>query len=228
MFLSNTNLASDPNLVAYWKLNGNSTDSSTNANNGSDTAITYNFASGLGGRQGALFDGTSSKIQVTESASLDITGSKISICGWVQNNNLTKYCIVISKRGTSGAPQYEMYWDIDTAVPKNMLNFFLNGPGNTADNISHLDTTRPHHFCSTYDGATVTIYFDGAIQTTSAKTGNITHVTAPVFMANNNQGTFSSCTLSDVAIFNRALTSGEVYALWANGPGAFGGANLGF
>jgi hypothetical protein len=47
-----------------WHLNGNSTDSSGNGNNGTDTAITYSLANGKFG-QGAGFNGSSSKIDYT-------------------------------------------------------------------------------------------------------------------------------------------------------------------
>ena len=57
-------------LLAH--LNGNSNDSSGNANNGSDTNITYSLANGKLG-QGAGFNGSSSLIDYGNPASLQIT-----------------------------------------------------------------------------------------------------------------------------------------------------------
>ena len=48
-------------IKGYWKLNGNSNDYSGNANNGTDTGITYSQANGRIG-QGAGFNGSSSRI----------------------------------------------------------------------------------------------------------------------------------------------------------------------
>lgn len=58
--LQSTPLYSDANLVAYYRLEGNSNDSK-GSNNGTDTSITYNSGNGVFG-QGAGLNGTSSKI----------------------------------------------------------------------------------------------------------------------------------------------------------------------
>ena len=60
-------------------LNGNSTDDSGNSNNGTDTSITYSQANGRFG-QGAGFNGTSSKIDLGDVASLEgLTEMTISV-----------------------------------------------------------------------------------------------------------------------------------------------------
>ncbi len=50
----------DANLVAYWRMEGNSNDSK-GSNNGTDSNITYSNANGRFG-QGAAFNGTTSSI----------------------------------------------------------------------------------------------------------------------------------------------------------------------
>lgn len=59
-------------LTSYWPLDGNSGDS-VGSNNGTDTAITYSNANGKFS-QGAGFNGTTSKIVITDATSLKPTG----------------------------------------------------------------------------------------------------------------------------------------------------------
>ena len=50
------------NMIGYWKMEGSSTDTSSNANNGTDTDVSYVTApSGMYGSV-ASFNGTTSKI----------------------------------------------------------------------------------------------------------------------------------------------------------------------
>ena len=61
-------------IVGYWRLNGNSNDASGNGYNGTDTDITYSQANGKI-NQGGGFNGISSFIKITVSASLELTTS---------------------------------------------------------------------------------------------------------------------------------------------------------
>ena len=80
-------------------LNGNSTDSSGNSNNGTDTAITYSQANGKFG-QGAGFNGSSSKINCGTSAGLLLNIFTWSF--WVNLPNYNKYS-ALAETNTSAA-----------------------------------------------------------------------------------------------------------------------------
>ena len=56
------------NIVAYYKLDGNSNDS-VGTNNGTDTAITYSVANGKI-NQGAGYNGSTSKITISNTSVL--------------------------------------------------------------------------------------------------------------------------------------------------------------
>src|ERR1051326_1866471 len=76
-----TKLFNDPALVSYWRFEGNSNDSK-GSNNGSDTSITYSSGNGNFG-QGAGFNGSSSKIVITDNSSLHLL-SAFTILGWIK------------------------------------------------------------------------------------------------------------------------------------------------
>lgn len=77
-------LFTDPTLSTYQRFEGNSNDSSGEGNNGTDTNITYGTAYGKYG-QGALFNGTTSKIVVADATELqNIFASGGSIGAWVK------------------------------------------------------------------------------------------------------------------------------------------------
>jgi hypothetical protein len=70
------------NTKLLWNMEGNSNDISGNANNGTDTAITYGTAYGKFG-QGGLFNGTTSSI--IKSTNLGIAGdSALTVAIWYQ------------------------------------------------------------------------------------------------------------------------------------------------
>lgn len=69
-------------IKGYWKLNGNSNDYSGNGNNGTDTNITYSKSNGRL-NQGAGFNGSSSRISITNVASLRPQNT-LTISAWVK------------------------------------------------------------------------------------------------------------------------------------------------
>ena len=76
-------------------LNGNSTDSSGNNNNGTDTNITYSLANGKFG-QGAGFNGSSSFISVPNTI---FTTTPITFSWWANTNNAISGMILTNRNG---------------------------------------------------------------------------------------------------------------------------------
>ena len=71
------------NLLAYWKLDGNS-NAATSSFNGSDTSITYSSGNGII-NQGAGFNGSSSKITLgTGSLSINHSSGDYTVSAWIK------------------------------------------------------------------------------------------------------------------------------------------------
>lgn len=119
-----------------WHLNGNSTDSSGNGNNGTDTDITYGLAYGKLG-QGALFDGDSSKIVLTD-ADWD----------WIEYNQaLTISCwIKYGRASYSSYIQDPIFGKFNHASP---YNGFLLGLETRVTSKANLQVILQKHFQNT-------------------------------------------------------------------------------
>lgn len=150
-------------------LNGNSTDSSGNANNGTDTAITYSLANGKFG-QGAGFNGSTSKIVLPNSADFKQTGDftvNLWFKGATTSNVLFSSCDLFSAyvkglvlyisanklRGitgngvtqtvlTGGTTVTDNTWRMGTLVKTGTtLKLYVNGSSDVADATSIVEPT---------------------------------------------------------------------------------------
>ena len=110
-------MALTDNLVSYWKLDGNSNDS-VGSNNGSDTNITYGTSYGKI-NQGALFNGTSSKILTNYQP----TYADTTIAGWIKttmtgrgqffgNTPHSGTDFLVMEIGQSTAGKIYFYWQV--------------------------------------------------------------------------------------------------------------------
>jgi hypothetical protein len=113
-----TNLYPSTALKMYHQFEGNSTDTTANDHDGTDTDITYGNDYGVF-NQGALFNGTSSKIVIVNHADLRPAGAFTLGC-WVKNNVATGDIPIVSN----------IWWD-GSNIQGWMLccNFFRVGKG---------------------------------------------------------------------------------------------------
>lgn len=160
--LQSTILKNSVNLKGYWRLEGDSTDSSGNANNGTDTSITYNTANGVFG-QGAGLNGTlttGSKIDFGTSATLDFA-SAFSIGGWIKVTSELNDTALISKISGSPFNGYMIY--LATRTPA----LFINGSARvTAATTLAIGTL--YHIVCVWTGTEVKIYINGRMDASAA------------------------------------------------------------
>ena len=108
-----------------YHMEGNSNDSSGNSRNGTDTSITYNSSYGRLGGQGALFNGTSSKIIIP---SYSFTSNGYTLQAWIyratqgstmvpfgKDNGTTRVSVIYF---ASGGTTVEWYpWNTSSSIP---------------------------------------------------------------------------------------------------------------
>lgn len=209
-------LFSDANLVSYWRMEGNSNDSKS-SNNGTDTNITYNASYGKFG-QGALFNGSSSKIAVGSTSAFNFSGtSPFTISCWVYLSSYpgaTRQ--IISKFNLNIAGQ----WVLALIYTSPNYFFALNrnaSPFTPAISNITISTGNWYHLVGVYDGTNSTIYTNGVAGTPIAS-GSVgsssiqTHIGC--ILDNGNPTNFFPGYIDDVAIFSRALTSSEILSLY--------------
>jgi len=200
-------------------LNGSSTDSSGNNNNGTDTNITYGLGNGKFG-QGALFNGSSSNISISDTASLKITGN-ITISAWINPSSAPKFTCVAGKFLNS---TNKSYW---LAFNGGKAGMFIstNGSNQTGEAFSQaLSNGVWYNVIGTYDGTNTKIYVNGSLANSIGQTGGIYDSTGS--FAVGKLGSLSSDyfpgKIDEVIIENRAWTASEIKKYYTYSKGRFG------
>lgn len=198
-------------LIAYWKLDGNSKNETGYQYDGTDTDITYNASYGKIG-QGALFNGTSSSI-LTKAMDLPVTGFTISL--WAKT--------LINHSGFTSIINFT-----DMTIYLNTLSALglslKDSLGTTLINTSsgNINDGNLHHIVIQMNGSGVAtqVYLDGKVHLTgtgAAFTGNFNGVIPR--LAGNFTSTYFNGYIDEVAIWNRALTGEEIQQVFYAGNG---------
>lgn len=198
------------NTKLLLHLNGNSTDSSGNGNNGSDNNISY-----VDGKFGkcASFNGSSSKIDV--GSNIDLRGN-FTLGAWIKlTSNLAdnRQIIIRDLYGTNYA-QYIIY-----GSNGNKMNAYAcsDNVGTSANAVSSssIALNTWYFVAGTRDGANVKIYINGKLEGTAPWTSaqKVSTDTTTIGCTKNGVGTPSSVfpgLIDEVIIENRAWTPEEV------------------
>jgi hypothetical protein len=199
-------------LIAYsdGNLSGNSLiDLSGNNNNGYATSVT----SGTNQSTGANYinlNGVNSKIDISNNVQTNIS-SPVSIEFIGSINSFRRYGALVSKyNGLSG-----WYLSCSPTDPYNNARFgaiLESGQKGYNSNIGLVDG-RVYHIAVTYDNNITRIYFNGVEDSAAARVWD-----SPIAGNNNNitigygsQLNYSNCSMYTFRLYNRSLSSAEVY-----------------
>lgn len=216
-----TAFATAQNLAAYYPFNANANDESGNSNHGivSGAVLTSDR---FGTTNGAYeFDGIDDYILVTNSASLNIFDSDLTVTMWIYNDNpsLTDASYKgISKGGWSTGSGYELlysnYWNDGT------LHFTTGSSGN---NVFSFNTYNNQWVMvtGTYDNATSTkkMYINGMEQTSTVQgVDDLSSSLNDLFIGrrhpSNSYSGFVKGKMDDIRIYTMALTASEILNLY--------------
>jgi len=211
-------------LVAYYPFNGDANDVSGNTNNGTPVNITYSTDRFLLASNCAAFDAASSSyVNLPTIPATLINRVKATYSFWMYQPAIQ----------TSGQCPFS---DWDDSTGGIFIQFGTSGQIDTCDYIGHggIQTINPvqtnswHHYCVVFDGTQtptlniVSYYVDGspvAQQYDQYYVGYNTSIgvgTSCMFGGRqNNSGYYFTGNLDDFRIYNRALSSNEVAALYA-------------
>ncbi len=218
-------------LLGYWSMedgHGSSvTDFSGSRNHGTTSGIANPPTSSSGwttsGKIGQAlnFDGTNDYVDLGTKSSLNLT-TTLSISGWVNRSNTGKYMIPLARRNSSNL-QYQLTWVRNgegTHNDKVRLDLGLGGSITSFNSTNAHTDTGWHHIAGTYDGANVKLYFDGALDGTTAETRSIDSYSIPNEIGFDNGvadpslSAYSAGSIDDVRIYNRALSGTEILTLY--------------
>lgn len=201
LYLDAANIRSYPGSGTVW------TDLSDNGNNGTlVNGVVYNSAN-----NGSMtFDGVNDYIDCGNSSSLSAIGGTTSVTasGWVYYTSYGGGGQTYSVITVKGNP-----WTWLLENPSNRFRFRITAGGsdvNVADTSTHLLNVW-YNVVGTYDGLNMRVYVNGVLRNTKSQSGTLATNTATAKIG-TFQGTNYNLTgkISNVSIYNRALTASEI------------------
>lgn len=212
--LHGTPLFSDPDIVSYYRLEGNSNDA-VGSNNGSDTSISYSSGNGTFG-EGAGFNGSTSGIVIPDNAGLRLTTWTVS--AWVKTSSIgsnpTGYEKIVYKGNSSSDEPISLY----LYYGKPVLEAYKTGSyDNYALDTNTIDDGQWHHLVGVRKlGVDMELYVDGVLVGSGSDNGGTSSNTSDVTIGERTDGDSTmNGSIDDVAIFSRALSADEIADLYA-------------
>ncbi len=207
-----------------FSFGGPAKDVSGKGNNGT---IVNNVALSQGRYSSGLsFDGSGDYLNVSHSASLNITG-RLTLEAWVKT---TSNGVFVGKTNES---TYLCYGLGTNVYSSGQLELFIvqdadcnGGSGQIEVGVSSIDIKdgQWHHVAGTFNGTNSSIYVDGIDRTNN---GNMYHYSNansigsnayPIRIGGGGRGGDMNGNLDDIAIWNRSLTNAEINTSMNQGP----------
>ena len=223
---------SQTGLVGYWNFDeGTGTiahDSSGNNNHGT----LMNGPTWVDGKIGKAlyFDGTDDYIRIEDSATISSPSvtSAITVMAWVKPDPgfLDRFARVIASHWTDGEGQIggsSNAWALEAL--NDVRYHAVISAGDDATWIDLASNTAPQegvwqHLAFTWDGSTVTFYFNGVIDATGIYTATISDSSRPMQIAKTDLLWYVwKGFIDEVKVYNRSLSADEVWAEYTGQTG---------
>jgi hypothetical protein len=202
-------------LAALW-LDGNTADQSGNGNNGTAVGSPAYTAGKNGNANHAIkLNGTSQYITIgTVGGFANFTGGSYSFSMWINSPTLMNTALFSSGRGIN----FNGYF---ANAGLTGINFYSSQPGTHKQTTvaTALATNTWYFIVFVCNGTTMSIYLNGVVQSTTGSYAPPATSTANGFqLGRYESGTyFWPGAIDDFRVYNRALSSGEVSTMFANG-----------
>ncbi len=199
--------------IGWWRMDegtgGTTTDSSGNAKTGTlypgtlgtntTTALMWDQTGKIGPKC-LEFDGTDDYVAL---GTVGGYSNNITIEAWIKKSGVnTDWDDIVA--GGCG--------DVLFGLSSNYLNWGgqCNSPFGMTTSTMTLNDGAWHHVTGTYDGTTVKLYVDGALNASTARTGSFTPGNIGIG-CNGGAGEFFNGLIDDVRIYNYARTAEQIY-----------------
>ena len=213
---------SDPNLVGWWKFDGNTNDSSDNGNNGTEKGDPTYVAGKIG--QAISFDGRDDRIEVdaTFADNLELFSAKaISVSAWVRST-VSGWALCSLIRHEFHFTPLQIYTDSAWA------NVFTDRYGSkalhrTGSDWSKINDGKWHFYAVTYNNGIHEVWIDGTKEISNnfgpfpLWTGDDQPWVFGGKERGEGGGEYYPGELDDVRIYDYALSKGEITTLYNEG-----------
>ncbi|HUC79039.1 MAG TPA: LamG domain-containing protein, partial [Candidatus Saccharimonadales bacterium] len=192
-------------LVDWWKLNGNTKNSTPYGNNCTNTGATLTTDREGMTNNAYNFNGTSNYMSCgISSLSPAINGSK-TMSAWIELTSYGTYDIV-DLLGSSIGDQFR-------TTPSGTLQVSKYAGGTVLTGSTVLSLNTWYLVTYTYDGTTNRLYIDGLPDTTSTVSPQSGSSTS-VLIGSYGSGEYFKGSISDVRIYNTALAATQISSLY--------------
>jgi hypothetical protein len=212
----------ESSLVSYWKLDelsGTSAADSKGSNTGTYSGSYTQGATGIVGDGGhaVQFGGGIGSVSVPDVANLRFTSSGFSLEGWIKQTGkggVTGGGFILAKYNSGGGfPGYA----VKTVGTGGPVNFYIGSWVTGSTNLASV--TNWYHVVCTYSGTSWKIYLNGALDNSGTAASNLASTVAlTIGLDSLNNG--CNGTLDEVAVYNAALSAGQVLTHYQAGIGA--------
>jgi hypothetical protein len=207
-------------LVAWWKLDevgGNEVADSSGNDYLGRLVGNPQWKPDSGKVNGALeFDGLGDFVEIRNEPAFDLTGT-ITIAAWIKVNAFDKrWQAIVTKGDTS--------WRISRTAVENTLAFHCTGIESIASRWTYgiegkkgVNDGQWHHVVGVYDGSTVFLYIDGALDKSGKASGSIRMNDSPVFIGANSEKADREWNglIDEVCIIGGAINADGIRALYS-------------
>jgi len=199
-------------LVAAYGLNEGAgtvvADASGNANHGTVVGTVAWTTQGRFGNA-LVFNGTNTRIAVTDAASLDLSIAG-TIGAWVKLDALNQWHGVIAK----GSANRDSAHNYGLEITDTNRVICILGDGTSSIDVQSTVTVvagQFFHLACTWDGSTLSLFIDGVLNASTAQTLTPAANTAPLFIGQfGGNADRLRGTIDEVRIHNRALSAAEI------------------
>jgi hypothetical protein len=204
-------------LVGYWPFCGNANDDSGNGNNGTVNGATLTTDRFGNANSAYTYNGTSSYINVPNSASLQFNGG-ITISAWINPNTIpASGASYILSKGADGGTPYSWTTFLDP-TGKVGTSIFSNTTANSGGlSVALIPTNQWTYVTFSFDGSQYKCYINGVLNYSGVSNyTTFSNIYDLKFGRRHISGLpyFFNGKLDDIGIWNRALTTQEVTQLY--------------
>jgi hypothetical protein len=203
-------------LVGAWGFNEGSGTTMADVSGNGNTARFANGVSWVAGRYGSAvsLDGVDDYLPVPNSASLDVSGSALTLSAWLNPASISGDSVVLGKfwNLTMSSPYYQYGLELDGGT---VPHFYVGTAGGLTG--AAMGSALPHgqwsHLAVVFNGTQAQFYVNGTLVATRPLTASITAQGNQLRIgADANTQQFYKSAIDDLRIYKRALTASEVQA----------------
>lgn len=179
-------------VAGYYRLNGNSTETSGSGRDGTDTNITYGVGNGKLS-QGALFNGSSSKIVVASNSAFNLGSSDFTFKMMVKFG-ASPSGVSLFSRDFGGGPFNKWFFNhsIETSGHITFLHYAFPGATRTEVDFGAWSPSTGvwYHVVMTKTGSTWNLFIDGNLFATVSQALTIADIAATPLDFGEAEGAF--------------------------------------